>query len=284
MSTSTYHLYVDDELSWEGITEKMTLEWFSGVKSRLENDLEILNLPRESKQSLHIVLHSFQNFMDAYQKMGPTTYSFVDLMRWKKSQMIGPGKWDAVKNKVSKENAISMFNFKDGPKRKMLKVQYFKHPNIAGHLYNIFLAAYEKFPWNDEVPHDFARHFYADFFMDMHPDYTSLPFDYYGVGKGNTYDKKWAYWNATLQRPPRPLISLLTRAFYSHSDLQASSEVGKEARNAIGKNLEASFDGVDVGMNRQRAKANSEAIFDYKTDAELDTMWEEDVLEYEIFF
>jgi hypothetical protein len=52
---------------------------------------------------------------------------------------------DVVKNKVSKENAISMFNFKDGPKRKMLKVQYFKHPNIAGHLYNKFLATYGKF-------------------------------------------------------------------------------------------------------------------------------------------
>jgi hypothetical protein len=65
----------------------------------------------------------------------------------------------------------------------MLKVQYFKHSDIAGYLYNRFLAAYEKLPWNDEVPHYFARQFYADFFMDMHLDYTSLPSDYYGTGK-----------------------------------------------------------------------------------------------------
>jgi hypothetical protein len=48
--------------------------------------------------------------------------------------------------------------------------------------------------------------------------------------------------------------------------------------------LEAIFYGVDVGMNRQRAKANSRAIFVYKTDAELDTMSAEDVLEYAKFF
>jgi hypothetical protein len=75
-----------------------------------------------------------------------------------------------------------------------------------------------------------------------------------------------------LSRPPQPLVPHPAGKFSSHSELLATSEVGKEARNAIGKKLEASFYGVDVGMNRQRAKANSEAIFDYKTDAELDTM------------
>jgi hypothetical protein len=47
--------------------------------------------------------------------------------------------------------------------------------------------------------------------------------------------------------------------------------------------LEAIFYGVDVGMNRQRAEANSRATFVYKTDAELDTMSAEDVKEYENF-
>jgi hypothetical protein len=59
----------------------MTLERCSGVKIRLKNYLSSLDIPRESKQSLQIVLHSLKNFMDAYQKMGPTTDSFIDLMR-----------------------------------------------------------------------------------------------------------------------------------------------------------------------------------------------------------
>jgi hypothetical protein len=222
--------------------------------------------------------------MDAYQKMGPTTDSFIDLMRRRKSEVMGPDKWEVVKSRVSKEDAISMFNFKEGPKRKMLKVQYFKHPNIAGHLYNRFLAAYGKLSWNDEVPHYFARLFYAEFFMGMHPDYTSLPSSYYGVGKGRTYDQKGAYRNATLQRPPRPLVSHPTGEFSSHSEMRATSDVGKEARNAIRENLGSIFYGVDVGLNRQRVEANSRANFVYKTDEEIDSMSIEDIWEYAIFF
>ena len=80
-----------------------------------------------------------------------------------------------------------MFNFKEGPKRKMLKVQYFKHPEIAQHLYDILLASYGIFPWNDEVPHYFARFFYAKFLLNMKPDYTDVS-KFYGVGKGRMYE------------------------------------------------------------------------------------------------
>ena len=73
---------------------------------------------------------------------------------------MGPDKWDTVKNRVLKEDTISMFNFKEGPKRKMMKVKYFKHSHFVRHLYNRFLATYEKLPWNDEVPHYFSRHFF----------------------------------------------------------------------------------------------------------------------------
>ena len=35
---------------------------------------------------------------------------------------MGPDKWVDVEKRVSKAHAISMFNFKEGPKQKMLKV------------------------------------------------------------------------------------------------------------------------------------------------------------------
>ena len=44
-----------------------------------------------------------------------------------------------------------MFNFKEGPKQKMLNMQYFKHLEMAHHIYDRFLETYGKFPWNDEV-------------------------------------------------------------------------------------------------------------------------------------
>ena len=77
---------------------------------------------------------------------------------------MGPDKWVDVEKRVSKEDAISMFNFKEGLKWKMLKLQYFKHPEIAHHLYYRFLASYGRFPWNDEAPRYFTRFFYANFF------------------------------------------------------------------------------------------------------------------------
>ena len=77
---------------------------------------------------------------------------------------MGPDKWVDVEKRVSKADAISMFNFKEGPKQKMLKVQYFKHPKIALHLYDIFLDSYGILSWNDEVTHYFARFFYAELF------------------------------------------------------------------------------------------------------------------------
>jgi hypothetical protein len=66
MPTSTYPSKVGDELPWQGNTEAMTLERCLGVKRRLENYLAVLELPLERKKSLQIVLHSLENFMDAY--------------------------------------------------------------------------------------------------------------------------------------------------------------------------------------------------------------------------
>jgi hypothetical protein len=69
-------------------------------------------------------------------------------------------------------------------------------------------------------------------------------------------------------------------AFASLSEFQSTSEVGKEARTAIGENLESMFYGVDVGMKRQRAEIDIRATFVDKTDADLDAMSAEEVLEY----
>ena len=183
--------------------------------------------------------------------MGLTTDSFFDLMRQRKSEVMGPDKWEKIKNRVSKEDTISMFNFKEGPKRKMLKVQYFKHPHFVGHLYNRFFATYGKLSRNDEVPHYFARHFFVEFFLQMHLDYTSLSSKYYGTSKGRTYNRKGAYRSGALPRPPQPLVPCPKETFASLSEFQSTSEVGKEARTTIEKNLEAMFYGVDVGKKRQ---------------------------------
>ena len=46
--------------------------------------------------------------------------------------------------------------------------------------------------------------------------------------------------------------------------MEATSQIGIEARTIIGDNLPYSLVGVDVGMNRHRAHACSRAHFSYK--------------------
>ena len=120
-----------------------------------------LTLPTESRQNFAIVTHSLGEIVNVYKTLGPTTDTFVEVMRKRKETVMGPDKWEDVKQRVTKDMVKSMFNFKEGPKRKMLKVKYFKHPNIAHYLYDRHLAAYGRLSWNDEVPVYFEQLFYA---------------------------------------------------------------------------------------------------------------------------
>ena len=65
----------------------------------------------------------------------------------------------------------------------MRKVEYFKHPNIVGHLYDRHIAAYGKLPWNDKVLIYFSNLFYEKLFLEMKPNYNDLPSKFFGPGK-----------------------------------------------------------------------------------------------------
>ena len=54
--------------------------------------------------------------------------------------------------------------------------------------------------------------------------------------------------------------------------MEATYQIGLEARTVIGDNLSSALVGVDVGMNRHREHAGSHARFSYKIDIEVDSM------------
>jgi hypothetical protein len=192
---------------WEGTIEELTLKHFTSHHTKLKRDLQQMDLPAERKQRLEVIFHSFENFIDVYNNLGPTTNTFNDMMRRCKQAVVGHDKWPKIEKRVSKEQAKSLFNFKEGPKQSILKVQYFKHLNISIHIYDQFLAAYGRFPWNDEVPYYFARFIYAKFFENMHLDYIDIPSKYHDFGKGQTYDCRGAFRDPKFPRPPPPLAS-----------------------------------------------------------------------------
>ena len=150
--------------------------------------------------------------------------------------MMGPDKWVVVKERVTREQANSMFNFKEGLKWKALKVQYFKHPELAHFLYDRFLPAYGRLPWNDEVPNYFARFFYAEFFLGMKPDYTDIHSEFYGVGKGRICNRKGSLRNPSTIRSPPP-ISRPPKLVTYKSEIEPTSQVGTTARHNIAEGL-----------------------------------------------
>ena len=157
----TYPSKILDYLRWETNIQKFTLQRCEHLYSKLKKDIVSLKLPTESQERLKIVTHSLSTHVDVYKNLGPTTNTFVEVMRKIKETIMGPDTWDDVKNKVIKEMTKSMFNFKEELKIKMLKVQYFKHPDIAGHLYDRHITSYGRIPWKDKVPLYFPKLFYA---------------------------------------------------------------------------------------------------------------------------
>ena len=84
-----------------------------------------LTIPAESPKNLEIVTDSLGKLVDIYQNLGLTTDTFVEFMRKIKEIVMGPDKWEVVKQRVTIEMVKFMFNFKEVPKKNMLKVQYF---------------------------------------------------------------------------------------------------------------------------------------------------------------
>ena len=95
---------------------EMHLRKVSIASCRLQRDSVSLTLPVKSRQSLEIFTHSLGQLVDVYQKLGPTIDTFVDVMRKRKETVMGPDKWEDVKERVTTTMAKSMFNFKEGPK------------------------------------------------------------------------------------------------------------------------------------------------------------------------
>ena len=62
--------------------------------------------------------------------------------------------------------------------------------------------------------------------------------------------------------------------------MEVTSHIGLEVRTVIGDNLPSALVGVDVGMDRHRARACSHAYFSYKMDCEVDSMSLEEAKAY----
>ena len=61
------------------------------------------------------------------------------------------------------------------------------------------------------------------------------------------------------------------------SEMDATSQISREARVVMIGNVHSRLSGVDICLNRQRARENARANFVYCTDEEIDNMSVEDL-------
>ena len=68
-----------------------------------------------------------------------------------------------------------------------LRLKEFKLEATMPYVYDRLIRAWGMFPHHDQVPLYFAKHTYAQFVLDMHPDYTSTPSSFYGASGGHSH-------------------------------------------------------------------------------------------------
>ena len=118
---------------------------------------------------------------------------------------------------------------------------------------------------------------YVEFFLGTKPDYNDLPSEFFGLGRGRLYQRKGAKRDVELPRPEPPLVSRPFRVETLRSEMDATSQISREAKVVMIDNVDSGLSGVDLCLNRQRARENARANFFYRTDEEIYNMNFEDL-------
>ena len=100
-----------------------------------------------------------------------------------------------------------------------LRLKEFKLEAVAPYVYDMFIGAWGMFPHHDQVPLYFSKHIYAEFVLYMHPNYTSIPSSFYGVGGGCSHAHPRARRDPGAQREPEPLVGLPSRTVLRTDDV-----------------------------------------------------------------
>ena len=89
------------------------------------------------------------------------------------------------------------------------------------------------FPHHHQVPLYFAKHIYAEFVLDMHPDYTSTPSNFYGAGEGRSATRPEARRDPVAQQEPEHLVGIPSRTSLRTEDVGDQSQLATEERSSL---------------------------------------------------
>ena len=87
----------------------------------------------------------------------------------------------------------------------------------------------------------------------MKPNYNDLPSEFFGLGKGRLCDRRGAKHDAELPRPEPPLVSQPLHRENLRSEMDATSKISREARDAIIDYVHSGLGGIYFCLNQQKA-------------------------------
>ena len=114
----------------------------------------------------------------------------------------------------------------------------------------------------------------------MKPNYNDFPSEFFGPGKGRICDHRGPKSDVEMPRPKPPLVCRPLLVKTLRSEMDATSQISREERDAIIDNVQSGLGGVDVCLNRQREQNNARVNFVYHTDDEIDNMSIEELRTY----
>ena len=80
----------------------------------------------------------------------------------------------------------------------------------------------------------------------MHPDYTSTPSTFFGVGRGRSYQRPEARRDPGFTPPPPRLVPIPERMVIRAEDTAQPSQLGSETRHVIVGSLRTAMTGAIV--------------------------------------
>lgn len=107
----------------------------------------------------------------------------------------------------------------------------------APYVYDRFVGVWGMFLHHDQVPLYFAKHIYAEFVLDMHLDYTSTKSEFFGAGRGGSYQRPGARRDLAFMPAPLRLVPILDMTVIRLVDVAQSSQMATEARHDIAESL-----------------------------------------------
>ena len=207
--------------TWDDEIARITLRDIEAQRERLQSSIRSVAPSAPTSASMWIMYEAVNDLLKIYKAIGPLGSLWVVACQTRRAKVMGPDKWPAVRD-ATRGHDVKGTLFDIPPDRaagQPLRLREFKLEAAAPFVYDRFIGAWGMFPHHHQVPLYFAKHIYAEFVLDMHPDYTSTPSNFYGVGGGRSATRPGARRDPAAQQEPERLVGIPSRTLLRTEDV-----------------------------------------------------------------